>query len=167
VERFNIDRKRIYMTGTSMGGGGTAEWVWALPETAAAYCPRAGYYWRNPPVGPRCIALGKPVMVIHGEKDEPKRNVGRDYYLKETESRGAVMSHISYPDRDHFLTPEEVFPHMIPFFRKHTNPVEPDLRLLRAAALRRLQGQRPSAGAIDDSAKADAPPPEPVIPPAK
>lgn len=129
VERFNIDKKRIYVTGTSMGGNGTGEWMWAFPEFAAASCSRAGAYWTNW-TGMKDV-LGKPIMVIHGEQDEEARNKTRDEFVSKTEAFGGKVTHISYPDQGHFLKAESVWPKMIPFFLQHTNDLEPDFRLLR------------------------------------
>lgn len=130
LEDFHIDRKRIYITGTSMGGNGTGGWMWVFPELAAASCARSGSYlttWKN-----IRDVLGKPILVIHGEKDEGFRNKSRDEYVRKTREFGGVVTHVSYPDQDHFLKPESVYPVMIPFFLKHQNTLEPDFTVLRA-----------------------------------
>lgn len=129
ADQFNIDRKRIYITGASMGANGAGQWVWVFPELAAASCARSGAYWTNW-INIRDI-LSKPILVIHGEKDEPARNSSRDEYIKKTEGYGGKITHVSYPDQDHFLKSSSVYPIMIPFFLKHTNDIEPDFRLLR------------------------------------
>lgn len=129
VERFNIDRKRIYVTGQSMGGNGAGEWMWAFPELAAASCSRAGAYWTGW-LNMKDI-LGKPILVIHGEKDLPGRNQTRDLFIQKTEELGGVVTHISYPDVDHFIQPKDIYPKMIPYFLSHVNDIEPDFDLLR------------------------------------
>lgn len=129
VEQFNIDRKRIYVTGTSMGANGTAVWLYVFPELGAAYCSRAGAYWNK--VANIRDLLAKPVLVIHGEKDEDHRNKSRDEFIRKTEELGGALSHVSYPNEDHFIKYELVFSNMIPFFLKHTNSLEPDFTLLR------------------------------------
>lgn len=129
LERFNIDRTRIYVTGTSMGANGTALWMYVFPELAAAYCTRAGAYWNN--TSRIRDLLAKPVLVIHGEKDKETRNKSRDEFIRKTEELGGLVTHASYPQQDHFIGWELVFSNMVPFFLKHSNPIEPDFGLLR------------------------------------
>ncbi|MCP4259664.1 MAG: alpha/beta hydrolase fold domain-containing protein, partial [Planctomycetes bacterium] len=42
VKEYNIDTKRIYLTGHSMGGAGTWRWASTRPKTFAAIAPLAG-----------------------------------------------------------------------------------------------------------------------------
>ena len=42
IEKYNIDEKRIYLTGLSMGGTGTWHWLMASPERFAAAAPVCG-----------------------------------------------------------------------------------------------------------------------------
>ncbi|MBI3357391.1 MAG: hypothetical protein HY038_11600, partial [Nitrospirae bacterium] len=65
-ERFNIDRRRIYLMGASMGGQGTQVLSWYLPEVFSAFCPQSGYYLNDL----YCPDLtGKQFLVFHGGKD--------------------------------------------------------------------------------------------------
>jgi dienelactone hydrolase len=130
AERFNIDRKRIYITGQSMGGGGTGIYYQCFPEWAAASCSRAGAYMLDSSVGD---VLGKPILVIHGEKDTQGRNDSRDQFIKKVEGIGGKVTHISLPEIDHFIPVSEIYPKMVPFFEQHVNDMEPDFRLIRAA----------------------------------
>jgi len=129
-ERFNIDMTRLYVTGQSMGAGGAAAWMWYFPELAAATCARAGAYGDNNPKD----VLKKPIMIIHGEKDEAFRNESRDAFIKKTESIGGVVEHVSYPDQNHFINADLIFPKMIPFFQKYKSECPPDLRLINVMA---------------------------------
>jgi predicted esterase len=128
--RFNIDMKRIYVTGQSMGGGGTSLYYLCFPEMAAASCARAGFYFRDDSVKD---VLRKPIMVIQGEKDEAFRISSRDDLIKQVKNLGGDLTQISLPDVDHFITGDEVLKNALPYFDKHTNDIEPDLRVLRAA----------------------------------
>ena len=128
--RFNIDMKRIYVTGQSMGGGGTSLYYLCFPEMAAASCARAGFYFRD---GSVRDVLGKPLMVIHGEKDEAFRTASRDELVKQVKEIKGDLTHISLPDVDHFISSTEVLKNCLPYFEEHTNDIEPDLRVLRAA----------------------------------
>ncbi|MBN8456299.1 MAG: dienelactone hydrolase family protein [Verrucomicrobia bacterium] len=128
--RFNIDMKRIYITGQSMGGGGTSLYYLCFPELAAASCARAGFYFRD---GSVKDVLEKPIMVIQGEKDEAFRISSRDELLKQVKDAGGKLTHISLPDTDHFIPATEVLKNALPYFEEFTNDIEPDLRVIRAA----------------------------------
>lgn len=129
-DRFKIDMKRIYITGQSMGGGGTSLYYLCFPELAAASCARAGFYFRD---GSVKDVLEKPIMVIQGEKDEAFRLASRDELLKQVKDIGGKLTYISLPDVDHFVPASEVLKNGLPFFDEYTNDIEPDLRVIRAA----------------------------------
>lgn len=65
VEEYGIERDRILLTGSSMGGYGTWEMAMCYPETFAAIAPVAGggAVWRTPRLA------GMPVLAYHGEVD--------------------------------------------------------------------------------------------------
>ena len=130
-ERFNIDRKRIYITGQSMGGGGTTLWYMCFPEFAAASCGRAGWFHHDKK---QKDLLGKPIMIIQGEKDEKFRVDSKDSFLKTAAACNGKVTNISYPDVDHFIPNSMTFPKFLPFFEQHVNEIEPDFKVIRAAA---------------------------------
>jgi dienelactone hydrolase len=130
-ERFNIDRKRIYVTGQSMGGGGTALWYACFPEFAAASCGRAGWFHHTKK---QASLLNKPILVIQGEKDEGFRIDSKHKFLKMAENCGGDVTNISFPNTDHFLTYEQTFEEFLPYFEKHVNDIEPDFEVIREAA---------------------------------
>jgi dipeptidyl aminopeptidase/acylaminoacyl peptidase len=78
--------------------------------------------------------LGKPIMVIHGEKDEAFRTKSRDELVKQIEDIGGDLTHVSLPDVDHAIYDHIAYPKLIPYFDEHVNDIEPDFRLIRAAA---------------------------------
>ena len=65
IEKYNIDEKRIYLTGLSMGGTGTWHWLMASPERFAAAAPvcGTGICWYA------CRIAHKPIWVTHGTAD--------------------------------------------------------------------------------------------------
>jgi hypothetical protein len=65
----NIDENRIYLTGHSMGGGGTWHWGPKRPELWAAFAPCAG--WGGPET------KGLPVYIYHSA-DDPVVGVDSD-----------------------------------------------------------------------------------------
>ena len=130
-ERFNIDRKRIYVTGHSMGGAGTTTWYAAFPEFAAASCGRAGWFqhWAM-----QKDLLQKPIMIIQGEDDTEKRVKSKEGFLKMAKSNNGNVTNISYPGIGHDIPDSMSFDKFMPFFEEHTNEIEPDFDVLRKAA---------------------------------
>lgn len=66
VKRLNIDRKRIYVTGLSLGGEGTFDMITRRSHFFAAAVPVCGIADTNR------VALMKhtPLWIFHGEKDD-------------------------------------------------------------------------------------------------
>lgn len=70
VKENNIDAKRIYLTGLSMGGWGVWEVAQAHPEAFAALVPVAGYA-DSVPMIEDCTKLGAiPIRIYHGLLDD-------------------------------------------------------------------------------------------------
>lgn len=102
IKDYSVDEDRIYLTGYSMGGYGTWDWVFKNPERFAAISPIAGCVdesdykraWR-----PRNI----PTWIIHGEKDDVV-DVNCVYEaLEELEKYGANPKVSIHPDKGHNL----------------------------------------------------------------
>ena len=66
IKKYNIDEKRIYLTGQSMGGTGTWHLLMAYPERFAAAAPvcGTGIYWYAVRIAT------KPLWIFHGDKDD-------------------------------------------------------------------------------------------------
>lgn len=65
-KKLRVDRDRIYLTGLSMGGYGTWEWIGMEPKRFAAVIPICGG-------GSRMWTLntgGLPIWCVHGDADE-------------------------------------------------------------------------------------------------
>jgi predicted peptidase len=65
VEKYKVDRDRIYVTGISMGGFGTWSLAMSTPRRFAAVVPICG---GGDPIWARQLA-GIPIWVFHGAKD--------------------------------------------------------------------------------------------------
>lgn len=64
-ENYRVDKKRIYVTGLSMGGHGTWTLALAQPNRFAAIAPVCG--WSHPVEF--CSLAHMPIWVFHGAKD--------------------------------------------------------------------------------------------------
>lgn len=127
-DRMNIDRRRIYFEGASMGGAGTQRFSWVVTELAPAYCPQAGCYY-NQFSAPDLT--GVPYLVFHGAKDEEFRNKTLTVFLDKLKAAKADVTYVNLPDAGHQLPTQAVVPRMLEFFRKHTNTITPDLQIIR------------------------------------
>ena len=66
ISNYNIDKNRVYITGLSMGGFGTWEFVSRRPDLFAAAVPMAGF---SDPTQVEKIK-GIPIWIFHGDQDE-------------------------------------------------------------------------------------------------
>src|SRR5688572_12755281 len=98
--RFNIDEDRTYLTGLSMGGGGTLWIGLTRPDVWAAIAPVCP----APPAGTEIYqpnALNIPVHFFHGDNDPAVNvNVSRDW-VKKLKEGGANVSYQEYPGVAH------------------------------------------------------------------
>ena len=117
-QELNIDSRRIYLMGHSMGGGGTWHLAMKYPDIWAALAPLA-------PAGPRSRrdlvkARRIPVIVVQGDRDSlvyaTRRWVERMKELK--------MEHryIEVAGGDHVRPAFQHFPEIFDFFNTHTRP---------------------------------------------
>ena len=65
--KYRVDANRLYITGLSMGGGGTFSYVFAHPEKVAAAIPIAGWGGADNV----CVAKDVALWVFHGSYDGP------------------------------------------------------------------------------------------------
>lgn len=92
-----IDRRRIVLTGLSMGGHGVWELAVADPARFAALAPVCG--WGDPALAPRLRHI--PTWVFHGEQDRivPVRCAVE--MVEALRAAGGDVRFTSYPDVDH------------------------------------------------------------------
>jgi len=101
VKQYNVDARRVYVTGFSLGGRGSWSVAVDYPEVFAAIAPVAGSYGQ-----PERISRIKdvPVWVFHGDSDrllpiDPVRNMVQD--LKES---GGNVRFTIYEGAGHSIT---------------------------------------------------------------
>jgi len=99
-KRFNIDEDRTYLTGLSMGGGGTLWIGLTRPDIWAAIAPVCP----APPEGTIDLApntLNYPVWFHHGDKDQAVPvAVSRDW-TKKLKELGTNVEYTEYPGVNH------------------------------------------------------------------
>ncbi|HMJ68776.1 MAG TPA: alpha/beta hydrolase-fold protein [Cyclobacteriaceae bacterium] len=99
-KRFNIDEDRTYLTGLSMGGGGTLWIGLTRPDIWAAIAPVCP----APPQGTEDLArnaLNYPAWFHHGDKDQAVAvAVSRDWTAKLKEL-GSAVEYTEYPGVNH------------------------------------------------------------------
>ena len=86
VEEYGIQKDRIVLTGSSMGGYGTWEMAMCYPEMFAAIAPVAGggVVWRTGKL------IKTPVLAYHGEKDSTVPVSQSEIMVNSTVSHGGV-----------------------------------------------------------------------------
>ena len=97
VSRYRIDRKRIYVTGLSMGGFGTWSLAARFPRRFAAIAPICG--GGNPAAAPRVAHV--PAWVFHGAKDEAVPLKKSQEMVKALRKAGGKPRFTIYPEAGH------------------------------------------------------------------
>jgi pimeloyl-ACP methyl ester carboxylesterase len=99
-KRFSIDEDRTYLTGLSMGGGGTLWLGMTRPDIWAAIAPVCP----APPKGTDDLAanaLNVPAHFFHGDQDGAVPvTVSRDW-VKNLKALGSQVEYIEYPGVNH------------------------------------------------------------------
>ncbi|MGH7491517.1 MAG: alpha/beta hydrolase-fold protein [bacterium] len=98
--RFPIDEDRIYLTGLSMGGGGTLWLGLSRPDIWAALAPVCPV----PPDGTAELApnaLNYPVHFFHGDADPVVAPAGVREWVKRFEDLGTKVEYTEYPGVGH------------------------------------------------------------------
>jgi len=121
-EEFNIDANRIYLTGHSMGGGGTMFLGSKHADIWAAIAPVAGGGGREnqaemlQPIKDAGVA----VMVVHGADDEVVPVDGSRSLVAEMEAMEIVHEYVELPGVTHGPVITASQEHVFEFFGKHS-----------------------------------------------
>jgi predicted peptidase len=98
-EKYNVDAKRIYLTGLSMGGFGTWDLASYSPERFAAIAPICGGGDATKTV--YTIGDKIPAWVFHGAKDSVVPLVRSKELVDGFKKRGVDVKFTVYPDSGH------------------------------------------------------------------
>jgi len=104
---YSIDRERIYLTGVSLGGGGTWEIGLRYPDRFAALVPVMGYY--GYPFGTPdniCDLKNVPIWAFHGAKDERVPLNAEESLVKALKACNGDVQFTIYPDAGHDIANE-------------------------------------------------------------
>lgn len=97
---FEIDKKRRYITGISMGGFGTWHLISSQPEMFAAAIPICGA--GNPEFAD--ILTDIPIWAFHGEKDRNVLVKGSRNMINAIKNEGGNPKYTEYPDKAHHIS---------------------------------------------------------------
>jgi dipeptidyl aminopeptidase/acylaminoacyl peptidase len=118
-KEFNVDERRIYLMGHSMGGSGTLYLgakhasVWAA---VAAIAP-PGALGAGSADG--LAAAKMPVFVVQGDMDTAVPVAGTRRYIDRLKELNATYEYLEIPGADHSITG---IPEIYKFFEKHSKP---------------------------------------------
>jgi predicted peptidase len=108
VTKYNIDAKRVFLTGHSMGGAGTFMWANKYPELFAGVVPRAAGGAESPkselPVEAKNF-VNVPIWAFHGSKDGVCDYRKIESLLNEIESLGAKPKFTLLEGMGHNISP--------------------------------------------------------------
>ncbi|MDY0344637.1 MAG: prolyl oligopeptidase family serine peptidase [Lentimicrobium sp.] len=100
VSTYNIDERRVYVTGLSMGGRGTWDLAFAHPDYYAAIAPVCGPVDRN--YGERASELKEmAIWVFHGAMDNVVPIAPAAMLVNELHKAGSQAKFTIYPDANH------------------------------------------------------------------
>jgi len=99
-KRFNIDENRVYLTGLSMGGGGTLWLGLTRPDIWAAIAPVCP----APPAGTMDLAINAlnfPVHFFHGDADPVVPVAGTRKWVSDMQDMGVEVFYKEFADVKH------------------------------------------------------------------
>lgn len=97
IAQYPVDPRRVYLTGVSMGGFGTWEFVMRRPELFAAAAPMAGYSDQSKVETIKHI----PFWIFHGGADESNPVQGSRNMARLLKEAGAEVRYTEYPETRH------------------------------------------------------------------
>jgi predicted esterase len=89
ISTYKIDTRRIYVTGLSMGGGGTFDFIAQFPNTFAAAAPLSG--WGD--IFTASIIKDTPIWAFHGVADSTVSVTYTDQMFDAVEAAGGTMEY--------------------------------------------------------------------------
>jgi len=120
-KEFDVDERRIYLVGQSMGGAGALHLgikyrdIWAAIAATAPAIPDAE------PSGLESIR-GMPVMLVHGDADRAVAVERTRRWAGKMQELGMVCEYLEIKGGEHGSAIRVGAPHVFEFFDKHSKP---------------------------------------------
>lgn len=115
---FNINDKRIFLMGHSMGGGGTLHLGSKYPELWAGLGPIAPAFYASPD---KLAAIKDiPTIVVQGEADRLVRAPATRRYVEKMKELGMKHEYVEVAGGDHIAPAISELPKIFAFFSKLT-----------------------------------------------
>ncbi len=99
--KYRVDKDRVYLTGLSMGGGGTWMLAAAHPERFAAIAPVCGAIRADVSKVTASKIKELPIWVFHGAKDPTVPIARSEEMVKALKEAGSDVKFTVYPDAQH------------------------------------------------------------------
>jgi len=93
----HVDKKRMYVTGLSMGGSGTWSLLASYPGTFAAGIPICG----RGDLATVDMLVKTPIWAVVGGKDRPELVAGNEAIVEALKKAGGTIKFTLYPDAGH------------------------------------------------------------------
>jgi predicted peptidase len=120
-KEFNVDERRTYLMGHSMGGAGTFHLAVKYPANWAATASIAPAAFSMQPSSLSAIT-SMPMMIVHGDMDTAVPvDVGRSWAAAMKE-RNMTYQYIEVPGGDHGNVIGIGMPDIFAFFARHSKP---------------------------------------------
>jgi poly(3-hydroxybutyrate) depolymerase len=117
-EHYNIDSRRIYLMGHSMGGIGTWNMASRHPDIWAALGPIAGT--ANPAIADKIHHI--PQIVVHGDNDTTVPVTGSQRMVEALRALNATVNYIEVPGGGHSDIAPANMSNIFDFFDQHKRP---------------------------------------------
>ena len=106
VAEYSVDTKRIYVTGSSNGGGATWELIFRFPNTFAAAIPLAGAGLSDGAAEVGKYLTTTPIYTFHGDSDSTLSVKGTRSLVEAIKNAGGTnVTYVEMPGMDHNIWP--------------------------------------------------------------
>jgi predicted peptidase len=123
-KEFNVDDRRIYVMGHSMGGSGTLYLASKYPQIWAAAGAIAPPGAGGPGVAESLGMSKLPTMVTQGDADTAVPVAGTRAFIDRLKAQNAVYEYIEEPGADHGTIIAAHMADIFRYFGQHTKPAK-------------------------------------------
>jgi predicted esterase len=120
-KEFNVDERRTYVMGHSMGGSGTLYLASKYPQIWAAAAAIAPPGAGGPGVAESLGMSKLPTFVVQGDMDTAVPVAGTRQFIERLKAQNAIYEYLEIPGADHSITG---IPEIYKFFEKHSKPAK-------------------------------------------